>query len=46
MSAPIEPWRTEHRDAVIDFILGIQRGEFGVPITIADQPDIADVPAF
>ena len=32
--------------AVADHVLGIQRGEFGVPITLDDQPDLADVPAF
>ena len=33
----LETWTPAHRDAVIDFILAIQRGEFGVPITAADQ---------
>lgn len=46
MLATIEPWTPPDRDAVIDFILGIQRGEFGVPITAADQPDLADVAGF
>jgi N-acetylglutamate synthase-like GNAT family acetyltransferase len=31
--------------AVAELVLGIQRGEFAVPITLADQPDLADVPA-
>jgi GNAT superfamily N-acetyltransferase len=41
----LEFWRPADREAVIDFILAIQRGEFGVPITAADQPDLDDVPA-
>ncbi len=27
-------------------IVGIQNGEFGVPITLADQPDLLDIPNF
>jgi GNAT superfamily N-acetyltransferase len=46
MSPRIAPWTPADRDAVIDFVLGIQQGEFGVPITAADQPDLADVPGF
>ena len=46
MSVAVEPWSPGHRDAVIAFILAIQQGEFGVPITAADQPDICDVPAY
>lgn len=29
--------------AVSELVVGIQRGEFGVPITLADQPDLVDV---
>ncbi len=32
------------RDQVVALVLDIQRGEFGVPITLADQPDLADIP--
>ena len=39
----IRRWTSDDRDAVVAFILSIQRGEFGVPITAADQPDIVDV---
>lgn len=46
MPATIDPWAPADRDALIEFVLGIQRGEFGVPITAADQPDLGDVPAF
>ncbi len=31
--------------AVADLVIGIQRGEFAVPITLADQPDLTDVAA-
>lgn len=33
-------------DAVVGVILPIQREEFGVAITAADQPDLADIPAW
>ena len=31
---------------MIDVILSIQRDEFGVPITVDDQPDLLDIPGF
>jgi GNAT superfamily N-acetyltransferase len=31
---------------VIDLIVGIQRGEFGVNITAEEQPDLASIPEF
>jgi N-acetylglutamate synthase-like GNAT family acetyltransferase len=37
---------TEYTEQVIDFILGIQRGEFGVSITAEDQPDLKNVKDF
>jgi GNAT superfamily N-acetyltransferase len=43
MAISIESWAASDRQAVIDLVLDIQRGEFGVPITVADQPDLADV---
>jgi N-acetylglutamate synthase-like GNAT family acetyltransferase len=33
-------------DRVRSLILGIQRGEFGMSISAADQPDLADIPGF
>ena len=48
-SAPswrIEPYAPTRRDEVAGLILGIQRGEFGLPITLADQPDLMDIPGF
>ncbi|PZQ44970.1 MAG: GNAT family N-acetyltransferase [Phenylobacterium zucineum] len=39
----IRPFRPGDEDAVIGVILPIQREEFGVAITAADQPDLADI---
>ena len=38
-------WK-EDGQAVIDMILNIQQNEFGVPVTIKDQPDLLDVENF
>jgi N-acetylglutamate synthase-like GNAT family acetyltransferase len=47
MSTPrISAWTPSDRDEVGAFILGIQKDEFGLPITLADQPDLLDVPGF
>ena len=40
----IAPFLAADARAVAELVLGIQRGEFGVPITLADQPDLSDVP--
>lgn len=42
----VDQWTESDRDEVIDFIVAIQQGEFGLPITAADQPDLADVDGF
>jgi ribosomal protein S18 acetylase RimI-like enzyme len=42
----VVPFTPADRERVIALVLGIQRGEFGVPITLEDQPDLADVPRF
>ena len=42
----IEAFRDEYGQAIIDLILGIQVGEFGVPVTIDDQPDLMDIAKF
>jgi GNAT superfamily N-acetyltransferase len=46
MSSPfrIEPFRPGQEEQVLGLILPIQQGEFGVPITAADQPDLARIP--
>ena len=42
----IREYTEGYTDAVIDLILGIQRDEFGVPITREDQPDLGDIANF
>lgn len=41
----IATWTPRDGEEVLAFILGIQRGEFGLGITAADQPDLSDVTA-
>lgn len=41
----ILPLSNAHRDAAAALILPIQQGEFNVPITLADQPDLLDLEA-
>lgn len=43
---PFDPAAPGHQDGVIALISGIQRGEFGLSITPADQPDLMDIPGF
>jgi N-acetylglutamate synthase-like GNAT family acetyltransferase len=42
----VRPFRPGDEAAVIEVILPIQREEFGIAITAADQPDLADIPAW
>ena len=42
----LRPWEPADRDEVIALIIGIQRGEFNLPITPSDQPDLADIARF
>jgi N-acetylglutamate synthase-like GNAT family acetyltransferase len=42
----IRLWDPADHDQVIALIVGIQRGEFNLPITAADQPDLADITGF
>jgi N-acetylglutamate synthase-like GNAT family acetyltransferase len=42
----IRPWAATDRDGVIALIVGIQRGEFQLPITASDQPDLTDIAKF
>jgi N-acetylglutamate synthase-like GNAT family acetyltransferase len=42
----IQPFKKEYEQALIKFIVGIQRNEFGIPITASDQPDLIDIPNF
>lgn len=42
----IATFSPEHAADVAALILSIQREEFGFPITLADQPDLSDIPGF
>lgn len=42
----ILPYDSLHQQGIIDTILPIQQVEFRVPITLADQPDLLDIPGF
>ncbi len=39
-------YQDTYRRNVLDLILNIQRGEFGMEITAEDQPDLADINGF
>jgi putative acetyltransferase len=42
----IKTYQDEHKEQIASLIINIQRGEFNVPITLADQPDLANIPSF
>jgi GNAT superfamily N-acetyltransferase len=42
----IVPFTPQHAESVAALIVGIQRDEFGFSITLEDQPDLQDIPAF
>ncbi len=44
MKFVIRHYQDKDQQQVIDLILSIQRGEFNVPITIEDQPDVKNIP--
>lgn len=46
MSHTILPFSVDMTNGVIDLIVPIQQNEFGVQITLADQPDLNDIPSF
>lgn len=39
----IRPFHSADQAAVIPLVVGIQRDEFGIPISAADQPDLCDI---
>ena len=45
-SIQIAPFSAEYAEAVGALIVGIQRDEFQIPISLEDQPDLQDIPAF
>ena len=42
----IEIYTDIYKDLVADLILSIQNGEFGIPISLEQQPDLETIPAF
>ena len=42
----IIPFSAEYQSGVIALILPIQQQEFGIPITLQDQTDLLNIPAF
>lgn len=42
----IVPFEDRHLSGIVDVILPIQQAEFNIPITLAEQPDLMDVPGF
>jgi GNAT superfamily N-acetyltransferase len=42
----VAPFTPRYQQAVVELILGIQRDEFGVAITLDDQPDLLNIPGF
>jgi GNAT superfamily N-acetyltransferase len=42
----INRYAETHRHGVLDLILPIQQVEFGIPISLSDQPDLLEIPAF
>ena len=42
----IEIYTDIHKKDVVDLILHIQNAEFGIPITLALQPDLNEIPGF
>ena len=46
LSIEIHTYSNNYQQPVIDLILPIQRDEFGVAITLEDQPDLQQIPGF
>ena len=42
----IVAFSADRRAAVVNLVLPIQQSEFGIPVTLDDQPDLLDIPAF
>jgi GNAT superfamily N-acetyltransferase len=42
----IEPYSDSYKDEIAYLIVNIQRNEFGIPITLAMQPDLKEIPKF
>ena len=42
----VTPYLSNYQEAVIRLILSIQQDEFGIPISLDDQPDLTKIPEF
>ena len=42
----IRPFERSDANELADLVLGIQQNEFGIPISLADQPDLCDVAGY
>jgi GNAT superfamily N-acetyltransferase len=42
----VEPFSPSDQAEVVELVLSIQQHELGVPVTLLDQPDLADVQGF
>lgn len=42
----VRPFEPRFGSEVLDLVVGIQRGEFGIDITAEQQPDLRAIPAF
>ena len=42
----IIPFSSQYANGVVEVILPIQQSEFDIPITLAAQPDLQDIPGF
>ncbi len=42
----IQPFKKEYEQELIEFIVGIQKNEFGIPIAASDQPDLMNISDF
>jgi N-acetylglutamate synthase-like GNAT family acetyltransferase len=40
----VQTYKEKYSKEIIELIISIQRGEFNVPITVDDQPDLTDIP--
>ena len=45
-SPEIRAFEPAHAQGVIELILPIQQLEFGIPVSLNDQPDLQDIPRF
>ena len=43
MSVEIHYYSEDYADDLINMVIGIQRDEFGFPVTLEQQPDLIDV---